>query len=177
MLCYLICLMHLLQSRALTNLNFFSENTYFSSCVRHSFWVTIYCEKHEQYQTFFILDWRIEWHIKRILKNYLKIQIKSARGLSPMQKMSTPSGHRWKSFFCCSCFSFKFPFGQFIYSLNCMSKKFWLFSYSINFSLLIWFKTFGHKFISILNSALSKTLDQLTTQSKPRSAQLPHIRT
>ena len=39
---YLICLWRLIRSRDVTNRFFFlSKNTYFHSCVRHMFWVTI----------------------------------------------------------------------------------------------------------------------------------------
>ena len=37
-LCYLICLRHLIRSRGVTNLIFFSEKTYFPSCVRNMFY-------------------------------------------------------------------------------------------------------------------------------------------
>ena len=40
-LCYLTWLSHLIRSRAVTYLLFFPEKTYFPSCVRNMFWVTI----------------------------------------------------------------------------------------------------------------------------------------
>ena len=40
-LCYLICLGHLIRSRADTNQIFFSEKAYFPSCVRSIIWIAI----------------------------------------------------------------------------------------------------------------------------------------
>ena len=41
-LCYLICFRHLIRAKSVTNRIFFSEKTYFPSCVRNIIWVTIW---------------------------------------------------------------------------------------------------------------------------------------
>ena len=69
-LCYLICLRHLIRSRAVTNrIFFFSEKSYFPSCVRVKFWVTIWYKNHG-----------LGYWISRTLKlqiwiNYLKLNL------------------------------------------------------------------------------------------------------
>ena len=45
-LCYLICLRHLIRSRVVTDKFFFSEKSYFSSCVRSNLKVTILYKNH-----------------------------------------------------------------------------------------------------------------------------------
>ena len=48
-LCYLICLRHLIRSRAVTNRFLSDENTNSISCVRNIFWTTLQYKQHDVY--------------------------------------------------------------------------------------------------------------------------------